>query len=295
MKDFRYHVVSLAAVFLALAVGILMGAGPLQSQLSNALGGKVGTLQERNDRLSAQLESARTEAGHDGEFIKQWSGQVNAKLLDGKKVGIVVFPGVNAGQVQVVGDALRAAGATVAGTAQLGNGFISKDTEQYRASLAAQLGQYLDPKPDASASPDAILSAAVGSVLVKGPQAATISQILGAKENALATFADAQGGADSFVVITGAGGGKVAASPSSLADLVASLGSPQIVVIGDAADAASYLALIREQGAPVTSIDSFPAQRALASIAPALLTANGAEVALGSQSGASTLAPQLPR
>ncbi|WP_284329083.1 copper transporter [Demequina litorisediminis] len=33
MKDFRYHVVSLTAVFLALAIGIVMGSGPMRTAL----------------------------------------------------------------------------------------------------------------------------------------------------------------------------------------------------------------------------------------------------------------------
>ena len=33
MIDFRYHLVSLIAVFMALAVGVVLGAGPLQGTL----------------------------------------------------------------------------------------------------------------------------------------------------------------------------------------------------------------------------------------------------------------------
>jgi hypothetical protein len=35
--DFRYHLVSLVAVFLALAAGIVLGAGPLNDTLGHAL------------------------------------------------------------------------------------------------------------------------------------------------------------------------------------------------------------------------------------------------------------------
>ena len=37
MIDFRYHIVSLVAVFLALGVGIVLGSGPLDEQIQGAL------------------------------------------------------------------------------------------------------------------------------------------------------------------------------------------------------------------------------------------------------------------
>ena len=40
MIDFRYHVVSLISVFLALAVGIALGAGPLKETIGDTLTGQ---------------------------------------------------------------------------------------------------------------------------------------------------------------------------------------------------------------------------------------------------------------
>ena len=44
MIDFRYHIVSLISVFLALAVGIILGAGPLQGAIGDQLTGQVDQL-----------------------------------------------------------------------------------------------------------------------------------------------------------------------------------------------------------------------------------------------------------
>ncbi len=73
MIDFRYHVVSLISVFLALAVGIVLGAGPLRESLGDQLAGQVEQLRteqedlrQRNDALvesNDQLASFLTEAG----------------------------------------------------------------------------------------------------------------------------------------------------------------------------------------------------------------------------------------
>lgn len=41
MIDFRYHLVSIISIFLALAVGIVLGAGPLQGNLGSQLTDQV--------------------------------------------------------------------------------------------------------------------------------------------------------------------------------------------------------------------------------------------------------------
>ena len=43
MIDFRYHLVSIVSIFLALAVGIVLGAGPLKEDLGNTLTREVNT------------------------------------------------------------------------------------------------------------------------------------------------------------------------------------------------------------------------------------------------------------
>ena len=40
MIDFRYHLVSIASIFMALAVGIVLGAGPLKEDIGNTLTAK---------------------------------------------------------------------------------------------------------------------------------------------------------------------------------------------------------------------------------------------------------------
>ena len=60
MIDFRYHLVSLISVFLALAVGVVLGAGPLQSSLGNALNDQVASLREDRNATQGKLEQTET-------------------------------------------------------------------------------------------------------------------------------------------------------------------------------------------------------------------------------------------
>src|SRR4029077_6853646 len=66
MIDFRYHVVSLISVFLALAVGIALGAGPLKETIGDTLTGQVQQLRDEKDALRTELDD-NTKALKDSE------------------------------------------------------------------------------------------------------------------------------------------------------------------------------------------------------------------------------------
>ena len=58
MIDFRYHLVSIVSIFLALAVGIVLGAGPLKGELGNTLNKEVAGLRQDKADLNKQLQEA---------------------------------------------------------------------------------------------------------------------------------------------------------------------------------------------------------------------------------------------
>ena len=55
MIDFRYHLVSIVSIFLALAVGIVLGAGPLKGELGDTLNKEVAGLRQDKADLNKQL------------------------------------------------------------------------------------------------------------------------------------------------------------------------------------------------------------------------------------------------
>ena len=106
MITFRYHVVSLVAVLLALAVGIALGGGPLprsargrRRQPTAARASRTAAL---SDRLDAAAVAFAGPAGH-GAGARAVRG-----LLDGRAVAIVVLPGRRRATVV---DGARTAGA----------------------------------------------------------------------------------------------------------------------------------------------------------------------------------------
>ena len=82
MFDLRYHVASLAAVFLALIIGILVGVGIsdrglVDSAKSKFLQDEVASLQRRLDNKSTQSTDRRTRARgrpdlHGRRPIRRW-------------------------------------------------------------------------------------------------------------------------------------------------------------------------------------------------------------------------------
>lgn len=90
MFDFRYHVASLAAVFLALIVGIVVGVGlsgqGILEEGDRALyNERIEDLQAELDRLGSELEARRAAQ----TFVEEAHGAVLANRLAGKRVAVV--------------------------------------------------------------------------------------------------------------------------------------------------------------------------------------------------------------
>ena len=89
MIDFRYHLVSIVSIFLALAVGIALGAGPLQQPIGQTLSSQVSTLRQEKDNLRTQLTAAQQQADAADEFAATVAPQLVASRLGGRSVVLV--------------------------------------------------------------------------------------------------------------------------------------------------------------------------------------------------------------
>jgi Copper transport outer membrane protein, MctB len=147
MINFRYHLVSLTAVFLALGVGLLLGTTFLDDVLEDQLRSDLEELEhdldragERNAELRQQLDGFEDEAGGLDE-------QLGARLFDGQLLGqpvLVVAPrGIDEGLVERVTTALDQADADVMGTWWLTDRLLLDDDDE-----VAQLAEALDLSTD---------------------------------------------------------------------------------------------------------------------------------------------------
>ncbi|OKL54815.1 hypothetical protein BSZ39_02230 [Bowdeniella nasicola] len=180
MIDFRYHLVSLISVFLALAVGIVLGAGPLREGISDTLTGQVQELRTDRDNLRKDLDKTQREVTGRGDVLGAVQNEAVTGLLAGQKVTIVTLPG--AGDIDAVSAALTQAGAEVVAHSTVSDAIVNPDTAAFRSSFASQLTGYLAKQPAADATTEEILGQALAQSFAKGKQgnenAATLHEFL---------------------------------------------------------------------------------------------------------------------
>ena len=116
MFDLRYHVASLAAVFLALIIGILVGVGIsdrglVDSAKTGLLEREVTRLQNRLDNKSTQSADQARERAAAQTFINETYPALARNRLKGKQIGVVFVGSVDGGIRSSVSRALSDAGA----------------------------------------------------------------------------------------------------------------------------------------------------------------------------------------
>jgi hypothetical protein len=120
--NFRYHVVSLTAVFLALAVGLVLGSTVLNGPMLDALESRVNTLGRDNSQLREQVSHLEEEVDREQDFATESAPMLLADQLTGRRVTMLVLPGGEE-YAEGVGEALALADATVTGTVVLTDKF----------------------------------------------------------------------------------------------------------------------------------------------------------------------------
>jgi hypothetical protein len=120
MINFRFHVVSIVAVFLALAIGIAMGTTVIDKVTVDTLRSQLKTIEEQRDdaRQSADQLTAQLNDLHDQmrELGAQGTAELLADRLDGVPVVVVATRGVDQDSVDGLRSALTASGAADGGT-----------------------------------------------------------------------------------------------------------------------------------------------------------------------------------
>ncbi len=154
MIDFRYHVVSLVAVFLALSVGIVLGAGPLREELSATLEGEVSELREERNGLRAELDDTARRAEAKEDLVTLLSGPVAAERLAGARVVLVLMPGSDPNLADDIETTVALSGGSVVATTQVLPDAERPDAAATRYEVAEELAPLLDePEPRQGSEP----------------------------------------------------------------------------------------------------------------------------------------------
>jgi hypothetical protein len=131
--SYRHHLVSLLAVFLALAVGIVLGGGPLTELGRADSPAAAGPGAERATR------QAERSAAFGDDFAAAGAATLYAGRLEGQAVSLLTLPGAADGEVSALGAQVEAAGGTVAGTYDARPALVSAGEKSLVDTLGSQL------------------------------------------------------------------------------------------------------------------------------------------------------------
>src|SRR3954451_3190650 len=110
MLDFRYHALSLVAVFLALAIGIVLGVTIGDSLLSDAERSLRGDLRANVTDARAEAAKARAELGGRDRMLDQVYPDLVKTKLNGERVALVSWGPLPNGVESGVRDAIHQGG-----------------------------------------------------------------------------------------------------------------------------------------------------------------------------------------
>jgi copper transport outer membrane protein MctB len=169
----RYHVISIAAVFLALAVGVVLGSTAISGRLLSGLnsnrdelGRQVSDLQAHGNTLRARLADANV-------FDAAVGPRAVAGTLRGRTVVLVTTADADPADRDVLTGLIKNAGATVTGELQLTDAFTDPSRADQLSELTTRLlpaGLRLPTAPDAGTLAGGLL----GSLLLINPQNGTV-------------------------------------------------------------------------------------------------------------------------
>lgn len=305
MINFRYHVVSLTAVFLALAIGLVVGTAALNGPAADALKSQVNSLTKTNQRYRDQITQLENGADKQDQFANESAPMLLHARLAGRRVVVVTMPQASDYADDVVG-MLKLAGATVTGTIEIEDTFADPANNDKLLDLASTVPAGLTGVP---ANSDGVETASflLASVLLEHTpplKAAAQSTVLSAFKDAnlVAADGDVSGTAEAIVLLatqpyTDSDAVKKNANVKTMVGQFAAVG-PEVVAASGAAGAGNAISAVR--GDPtlsksVSTVDNVatpPGQVAVALALDEQLTAHKAGQ-YGLADGASSMLPKL--
>jgi hypothetical protein len=105
MINFRFHLASLIAIFLALALGVVVGAGVIDRGVVDTLNNRLDNVERESDRIQGENNELRTENSERNEAIQAMTCAAVENRLLATDVALVAVRGVNGDTVQRTVDA----------------------------------------------------------------------------------------------------------------------------------------------------------------------------------------------
>jgi hypothetical protein len=250
--DFRYHLVSLIAVFLAVALGIVIGTTQLNDPILTDIRGQVSSLEQDKRALEDQTQQLQAEVNTSNSFAHAVAPALVKGALTGRAVLLVLTNDqVPTDAVDQVIALIKEAGGTVSGQISLRPEYSDPSTESALQSYVTGSGGL----PSGVNLPETndtgqLVGALLGKVLMvpadggEAPTATAVSSVLAGLSalDVLSQDSASVTPAEYAVVLTSGDftGNEAEGRNNTLAELVRALDSAGsgVVVAGDAASAA---------------------------------------------------------
>ncbi|WP_313409693.1 copper transporter [Aeromicrobium sp.] len=224
MINLRYHVISLAAVLLALAAGIALGAGLLDESDATAAG---------SDGDTAEISSSL--AGFDAGYATLTAPGLLRDQLKNRTVLLLTTPGARDSEIDSLIENLTTAGARVTGEVAMTGKLLSPSNRQFAEGVATQS----DPDAAAAGSDYASVGTAIArGYLTKGDgslddTARTIRSAF-TEGGLLAPEQDPEVSAQLALVVSGPSGASAGGEGTVISSMVEALdaGSQGVAVVG---------------------------------------------------------------
>ncbi|WKN46716.1 copper transporter [Nocardioides sp. Arc9.136] len=259
MITYRHHVVSLVAVFLALAVGVVLGGGPLS---------ELGRDDDQQAPARTVTQQARLAAGYGDTFAESAAERLYDGGLADRPVALLAMPGADDTTVAGLTEQVELAGGSVTGRYDVQPALVAASEKALVDTLGSQLAADLGTGVvDAEASTYARMGQLVGVALATTgdegspatDEAETVRQSLAAAELVVSPEGEVSRAPVVLAVL-----GDTAATEGELAVLDGLLGgiaetSAGVVTVGDtdSARTGGVLAALRREPVAdvVTTVD----------------------------------------
>lgn len=190
MISLRYHIVSVAAVFLAIALGVVLGSTAVSDRLLSGLNDDNDSLTRQVDELQAERELRRAQLTGADAFALAIGPVAVRGQLDKRTVAIVTTSDADPADRDAVAALLRQAGATLTGELQLTDTFTDSSRADQLRELVTRLPAGV--QLPTAADPGTLAGGLIGALLLLDP--ADNQPQASAEESAAALAGLADGG-----------------------------------------------------------------------------------------------------
>jgi hypothetical protein len=290
--DFRYHLVSIVAVFLALAIGIVLGSTELQGPTYNLLNQTTGRLQTELNQVIGERNTAQAQANLGESYAQAVEPVVLHNLLAGQRLLIVTEPGASASVVTAIIDAAtQFAGASTTGEIALQPKFFdtSDTTQDYLNQTNLVLAQSDGITLESGTTYQQQAAHIIASeILTKAPGSPGSQATTSPSATPSASPSPGTGSAGTGSSGTGT---SISASDTNAATMLTAYANSGFLTTSGQPSTAATLALIVTPQTPPSDGSASPLDQMLVALAEELSAKSSATVVAGSSTGSGPGSP----